>query len=53
MHIAREHGGVLKGGEVQQPNGFAGGSPMLKRWLKEKAKDGPFYGIDAGVGKKP
>ena len=53
LHIAREHGGVLKGGEVQQPNPFVGSSPMLEFWLKEKARDGPFHGVDAVVGKKP
>ena len=55
MPVAREHGGASNGGNIQQPSemrSFAGSAPMLERWQREKAKDGPFNNLEAVVQKK-
>lgn len=55
MPVTREHGGASNGGQIQRSgemHSFAGSAPMLERWQREKAKDGPFNNIDAVVQKK-
>ena len=54
---AREYGSASQGGgKAQQPgemHSLAGSSPMLERWQRETAKEGPFNDIDAVVVKRP
>jgi len=55
VHGAREYGSASKGGKAQKPKemqSFAGSSPMLERWQRETARDGPFNNIDAIVVKR-
>lgn len=50
MHVAREYGNASHGVKAQQPREMqssAGSSPMLERWQRETAREGPFHNIDA------
>lgn len=55
INVAREHGSAVKGGKNQQPREMhcmAGSRPMLERWQRETAREGPYDNIDAVVVKR-
>ena len=52
VHVTREHGSAVKEGKAQQlgrKHSMAGSRPMLERWQRETARQGPFNNIGAVV----